>query len=207
MLETLGLIAGVLGFVCCIPYIRDILLKKTKPERASWLIWTVLGGISFLSQLAKGASNSLWMTGADTLGVAITFILALRYGIGGLTSRDIKALLVALIGLVLWYFTKEPAFALIIVILVDGAGAVLTILKAYADPSSETMSTWFLSGLSGFVAAFAVGSFNWILLSYPIYIGIANWSVIGAMLLGKRKTSGKKRDRHSSGDKRKSSWK
>ena len=187
MLETLGLVAGALGFICCIPYIRDILLKKTKPERASWFIWSILGGVSFFSQLAKGASNSLWMTGADTFGVAVTFILALRYGEGGLASKDVKALILASLGLVLWYFTKEPALALFMVIFVDGIGAVLTIQKAYKDPSSETTSTWFLSGLSGLVAAFAVGSFNWILLSYPIYICLANWAVIVAMLLGKKK--------------------
>jgi hypothetical protein len=186
MLEVLGIISGILGFICIAPYIRDIYKKTTKPERASWLIWTILGGISFFSQLAKGASNSLWMTGANTLAVAVVFILAIRYGEGGLASRDIKALLVALLGLVAWYFTKEPAFALIIVILVDASGAILTILKAYEDPGSETMSTWFLSGLGGLVAAFAVGSFDWILLSYPIYICLANWSVIGAMILGKR---------------------
>ncbi len=187
MLEALGMLSGVLGFICCIPYIRDILLKKTKPERASWFIWTILGSISFFSQLAKGATNSLWMTGADTLGVVITFIMAIRYGTGGLNSKDIKALLVAVFGLILWYFTHEPAFALAIVILVDGSGAILTIMKAYEDPGSETMSAWFLSGLAGFVAALSVGSFNWILLSYPIYIGLANWGVIAAMVAGMRK--------------------
>lgn len=186
ILQILGLTSGILGLVYCFPYIRDILLHKTKPERASWLIWSVLGSISFFSQLAKGATNSLWMTGADTLGVVVIFLLALKYGEGGLAPRDIKALIVASLGLVIWYFTKEPAFALFIVILVDGAGAILTILKAYEDPGSETMSAWFISGLSGFVAALSVGSLNWILLSYPLYIGIANWAVIVAMLLGKR---------------------
>jgi hypothetical protein len=187
MLQALGFLSGILGLVYCFPYIRDILKGKTKPERASWLIWTVLGSISFFSQLAKGATNSLWMTGADTLGVAIIYLLALHYGEGGLAPRDIKALMVASLGLVLWYFTKEPAFALFIVILVDGAGATLTILKAYENPGSETMSAWLISGLSGFVAALAVGSFNWILLSYPIYIWLANWAVIMAMILGQRK--------------------
>jgi hypothetical protein len=135
----------------------------------------------------KGATNSLWMTGADTVGVAITFILAIRYGVGGLASKDIKVLIVALLGLILWFFTKEAAFALFIIILVDGAGSILTILKAYKNPGSETLSAWFISGLSGLLAAFSVGSANWILLSYPLYITLANWSVAGAILFGKRK--------------------
>jgi hypothetical protein len=60
-------------------------------------------------------------------------------------------------------------------------------MKAYEDPESETMAIWILSGFSGLVATFAVGSFNWILLSYPIYICLANWVVIVAMLLGRKK--------------------
>ena len=186
MLEALGILSGILGFICVFPYIRDILQKKTKPERASWFIWTVLGSIAFFSQLAKGATNSLWLTGVDTAGVAVTFILALRFGEGGLNSRDIKALTAASIGVVLWFFTKEATLALLITILVDASGAILTIIKAHEDPGSETMSMWILSGLSGLAAAFAVGSFNWILLSYPLYIWIANWSVAVAMVLGQK---------------------
>jgi len=187
ILEIFGITSGVLGFICVFPYIRDILLNKTKPERASWLIWSVLGSIAFFSQLAKGATNSLWLTGVDTLGVLITFILALKFGEGGLSRRDVKALMVAFLGLVIWFFTKEATFALIIVIVVDSAGSFLTISKAYEDPESETMSTWILSGLSGLAAALAVGSFDLVLLSYPLYIWVANWSVAIAMVLGNKK--------------------
>lgn len=189
MLEAIGIISGILGCICVFPYIRDILLKKTKPERASWFIWTILGSIAFFSQLAKGATNSLWLTGIDTLGVAITFLLALRYGKGGLSKKDITALVVALSGVIIWYFTKDAAFALCIVILIDGAGAILTILKAFENPESETMSMWILSGLSGLAAALAVGSFDWVLLSYPIYIWLINWMVAAAMIAGRKNSN------------------
>lgn len=187
MLQILGILAGLISVFCYIPYVRDILLKTTKPERASWLIWTVLGSISFFSQLAKGASNSLWMTGVQTFGVALIFAMSIKFGTGGLTSRDVKALIVALIGLIIWYFTQEAAWALFIVIIVDAAGALLTVFKAYEDPESETISTWFLSGLSGLIAAFAVGSWNFILLSYPVYICLANWTVVAAMKISPNK--------------------
>ena len=92
MLKTLGLLSGFLSIIMYIPYLRDIFHHTTKPERASWLIWSVLGGIAFFSQFAKGATNSLWLTGAQTLGVFVVFILSLRYGVGGLVKRDIYAL-------------------------------------------------------------------------------------------------------------------
>jgi len=187
MLQLLGLLSGFISVICYLPYIRDIVAKKTKPEKASWLIWSVLGSIAFFSQLAKGATDSLWMPGVQTFGVAVIFLLSLKYGVGGLTKRDLVALLLAFFGLILWYFTAEAAFALYLVILIDAAGASLTVIKSYESPGSETMSTWFLSGLSGFIAILAVGSWDIILLSYPVYIWLINWLVVLAMVLGFRK--------------------
>ena len=170
-----------------VPYIRDIFLLKTKPVRASWFIWTALGAIAFFSQLAKGATDSLWLVGGQTLAVLIVFLLSLKFGVGGLTKRDIKALIGAAVGLVLWYITDEPLWELFIVIVIDAIGAILTIIKSYDDPESETLSTWFMSGTSGILGALAVGSLNPILLVYPVYLMVANYAVVGAILFGRRR--------------------
>jgi hypothetical protein len=187
MLQLFGIISGVLSALCYVPYVKDILAGTTKPERASWLIWTVLGSIAFFSQLAKGASASLWLTGVQMIGVTIIFLLSLKYGVGGLVKKDILALLAAGVGLILWWLTREAAIALLIVIFIDTIGAVLTVLKAYQHPESETLMTWLLAGIAGFFAAFAVGEANFILLSYPLYTAIINSSVVAAMYFGKRK--------------------
>lgn len=187
MLQLFGYISAVLSIVMIIPYVRDILRLKTKPERASWLIWTVLMFIAFFSQLAKGATDSLWLTGGQTASVSIITLLSLRYGVGGLTNRDISALVGVAAGLVLWYFTREASYALFIVILIDAVGIWLTLLKTYEDPESETMSMWLISGTSAVFGALAVGSFNFILLAYPIYLILANYTVVLTMILAERR--------------------
>jgi hypothetical protein len=55
-----GYLSGIAILISFFPYIRDIFQGKTKPERISWLIWAILGAISFFSQFAKGASLFLW---------------------------------------------------------------------------------------------------------------------------------------------------
>lgn len=182
MFRAFGYISGFLGIVGLVPYIRDILLLKTKPERASWFIWLVLGGIAFASQLAKGATDSLWFVGTSTAAVLIVALLSVRYGVGGFTRRDGVALAIAGSGLVVWYFTDEAVYALFIVIAVDAIGSLLTFLKACRDPETETVSAWFLSGTAGFFALLAVGSWNPILLAYPAYIMTANYLIVGALL-------------------------
>lgn len=67
MLQIFGYMSGIISIICILPYLRDIFRHTTKPERASWFIWTVLGSIAFFSQYAKGATDSLWMTAAQTL--------------------------------------------------------------------------------------------------------------------------------------------
>jgi hypothetical protein len=187
MLQLFGIISAVLSVLCILPYIKDIVSRKTKPERASWFIWTVLGFIAFFSQLAKGATNSLWLTASQTIEVGIIFLLSIRYGVGGLAKRDIVALFVAAIGLFFWGITKEAAIAILFVIFVDSAGSILTMIKSYEDPGSETMVTWILSSTSGLFGAFAVGSWNIVLLSYPLYIFIINYLIAASMMLGLRK--------------------
>ncbi len=186
MLQFFGIVSGLLAIIGSIPYIRDILKGTTKPERASWLIWAVLGFIAFFSQLSSGASDSLWMTGMQTLEVCVIFILAVKFGVGGLVRRDIVALACAGAGLFLWYFTNNAAAALFIVIAIDAVGAALTVYKAYKDPASETFSTWLLAGMSGVFASLAVGRLDFILLAYPFYIFIINVAVCAAMIAGRR---------------------
>ncbi len=186
MLQIFGYISATLSILMVLPYIRDVLALRTKPQRASWFIWTVLGSIAFFSQLAKGATDSLWLTFGQTLAVLLVLGFSIKYGVGGFSKRDISALCAAGIGLILWYLTDEPSFALLIVILVDAIGSFLTMIKSYKQPETETLITWVLSGTSGVFGLLAVGSFNWILIAYPLYIVIANYVITAAILLGRR---------------------
>ena len=184
-------IAGYLSAVAMlwsfVPYIRDILKGKTKPERASWFIWSVLGAISFFSLFAKGATYSLFLPGAQGLGDLFVFALVIKYGMGGFMKRDIIALICAAAGLFLWYLTKEPAVALFIAIFIDATGTALTAIKSYEHPASETISNWVLVSIGGFFSCIAVGSYNLILLAFPFYIFLAGLSVLIAIKLGFQK--------------------
>jgi len=183
-----GYLSGLLMFLAFLPYIRDILKKKTKPERASWFIWAMLGFIAFFSQLAKGASYSLYMTGVQAAGDLFIFILAIKYGLGGFEKRDRIALIFVVLSLVLWLFTREAIVALIMVILIDGTGGVLTIIKSYREPATETLSAWVFNTFSGLFACVAVGSLNPALLAFPIYIVVINFAIFMSIMFSRRKS-------------------
>ena len=182
-----GYLSGVANLPGYPPYIRDILKGTTKPERASWFIWSVLWLVAYFSQRAEGAVSSLWLTGVQTAGVLLIFALAIWKGEGGLARRDWACLVLAALGLVLWAVTRHAAYAICIVIFVDGIGVWLTATKAYQDPGSETLSAWAWSLTAGTFGVLAVGRSGWSVYAYPAYICAANFLVVMAILLGRRR--------------------
>ncbi len=182
---ALAYLSSLLMTVGTIPYVLDIFRGKTSPQRASWGIWSTLAVISFFSQLSAGAAESLWFIGAQVVGVGLVFILSFKFGTGGFSKLDSTCLGGAALGLVLWFFTGDPMIALYLVILVDFFGNIPTIKKGFEEPQSETIACFALSGLSGLAGALSVEGFAWHLVLYPLYILLANTTIVSSILLGR----------------------
>lgn len=180
------IIVGLLCGASYVVYIRDIIRGITKPERASWFIWSVLGLIALTSQYALGARASLVLVLTQTIGVTLIFILSLWRGVGLPGYKDIMALFFAGLGLLLWYFTESPLVALVIVIAIDAIGVVLTAIKAYSDPYSETVSAWVLAGLAGTVTLCTLQSYSLGIVLYPIYTILLNVVVLSVIYLARQ---------------------
>lgn len=189
MFEVIGTAAGALAVISYIPYVVDMLRGRAKPERASWVIWTVLILIAFFSQLSKGATDSLWFTGLDSVGVIVILVLSIKYGVGGLARRDVLSLIFAAVGLVLWYFTSDAVYALLITIVIDASATWLTVAKTLEDPSTETYLMWVIICVASTLAMIAVGKFDLVLLAYPFYIFLANFAVVVAKFVAERRKS------------------
>lgn len=160
---------------------------KTKPERASWFIWSILLLIAFFAQLAEGGTWSLMLTFADLTTVLVIVVLSYRYGVGGGTKLDIFSLVGAGVGLILWYLTDQPLFAILITILIDFFAGLPTLVKAYIDPLSETFIAYFICATGALLGAFSVGENNFSLWVFPAWIATLNYAIAFAIFLGKRK--------------------
>ena len=186
MLEIFGYISGALMILSVIPYIRSILKGNTKPQRMTWLIWSILILIAFFSQLAKGASWSLLLTAGDGVAILITFILSIKFGVGGFRKIDLFSLAGAGVSLLLWYLTNEPAVALFLIILIDIIGVNLTFIKTWKNPETENWAGWAMCGVGGLFGILSVGSFNFILLAYPVYICLIN-SIMAIIVISRKR--------------------
>lgn len=193
MLQLLVALTVATFLLAAPPYIIDTLRGKTKPERATWFIWSVLGIIAFVSQAQLGATWSLVFAGFDALGSIITFTLSVWFGVGGWTRLDRIALLVATIGVVVSLAEQQPVIALLGVVLADASGTILTIRKTFHAPDSETTISWLLVAAGALCSILSIGKFDPALMLFPGYLVIANLSVVLAQLLGRAGQRSRKR--------------
>ncbi len=182
----ISMIACTLSALAFLPYIRDTLTGVTQPERASWLIWSVLGTISFFSQVHEGALTSLWFTGTQVTITIVIFLLSVRLGHGQYLSQGNKRLYaIAAMGLLSWHISDSAIYALVIAIGISLLGAAKTVAKAYRYPNTETVSTWLIALLASVFGVASVGQSDAVLLAYPVYLVTVYTAISLAILTGR----------------------
>jgi hypothetical protein len=185
LLPVLGVAAALVGIADTIPYVRDILRGRTLPHRGTWMIWSLLALLVFLSQRADGASWSLMVAGAQVLLNGLVFVLAACRGVGGVSVGDRLVLAVAAGGAIGWLVADAPFVATACVVAADLLALAMMVPKTYRDPESETLATFALASVSGALATLAVGSADLALVLYPLYLTVANLAL--AILIHQRR--------------------
>jgi hypothetical protein len=182
-----GVLAGVVGVVDTVPYVRDIVRGTTRPHRGTWFIWGMLAIVVCVSQRADGALWSLVMAGTQAVLTTFIFALAIRRGEGGLSATDGLLIAIAAGGMAAWVVVDEPLIATACVIAADLIAAAMMVPKVHRDPGSETLVTFALAGAGGALAAGAVGAADVSLLCYPVCYCLVNWAL--ALLIHHRRVA------------------
>jgi hypothetical protein len=184
---ALGVLAALVGIADTIPYIRDTLRGSTRPHRGTWLIWSSLAALVCFSQAADGATWSLAMAGTQAILTALIFVLAVPRGEGGVSATERVMFAIAGAGVAGWIVAGEPLVATACVVAADLVGAAMMVPKTWRDPHSETLVTFALAGVSGALAAGAVGAADPSLLLYPVYFALVNVAI--AVLIHQRRAA------------------
>ena len=186
LLALLGIAAGVVNVLSLVPYVRDIFKHKTKPERASWWIWSIIFTSVFFAQLDMKAGWSVGLTVGQVIGTTFVAILSIKYGYGRFERKDIISLVLACIGIILWRLTSQPLVALAILICIDMVAVALTIKKAWKAPETETLISWILILVSSILALLSVGTLWTINMIYPVYTLLTVLAILGTILAGRK---------------------
>ncbi|HAK55712.1 MAG TPA: hypothetical protein DCP38_09555 [Acidobacteria bacterium] len=181
-----GRLAGLLSLAAFVPYIVAILRGQTRPNRATWWIWTTNGLVLGASYYSSGAENTIWVPVSYVVGPMLTALLSLRYGEGGWSAFDRTCLAGAGTGLALWWWFNSPEVALVMALAVDFAGALPTIRKAYRAPETEDRTAWALFIAGNTVNLLAVEAWRFAIAVYAVYMFLASGTI--ALLVLKPRT-------------------
>jgi hypothetical protein len=145
MLPSSFVIIGTLiGAVGAVAYLVDTIKGKVKPNRVSFLLWSIAPFIAFAAQIKQGVGLESVMTFSTGFLPLTTFAASFvnKNTEWKVTWFDLLCGFLSLVGLVLWLITKVGNVAILFSILADGLAAAPTIVKAYRYPDTELAWPW-----------------------------------------------------------------
>ncbi len=187
MKETLGIVSVIIGLVGFVPYVRDILSKKTKPHLYTYLIWSIVTIVAFVGQYISGGGPGSWSTGVMGLLTIVILGLTFRYGTKDVTRFDGIFLIGALLSIVPWLFTHDATLSILIATFIDICAFIPTIRKTTKEPSSETLISWVLGVSRHITAIGALTTYTLATTVYPSALLVMNAVVVGVIMFGRNR--------------------
>lgn len=182
ILTGIGISITLLSFVL---YYKDIITGHTKPHAFSWLVWGILEATGFALQITQHGGIGSWILGVSmclTLSVAVVGFVQRSFAYH---VTDWLALGGAFAGIVLWWFTKQPIIAAVLITAADLCGFIPTFRKAWLRPNEDSVSMYLVSMLKqGFSATSVQASF--VTIFYPITLVFTNAVCVSILLLRRR---------------------
>jgi len=156
-------------------YIKSIFDNKTKPHIFSWLIWSLSTTVVFLWQLIWWGWYWTFWSGAIAFFVVFIFLLSLKYWEKSFSKIDIISLIVALIALLIWYFTKTPLYSVILLVFMDAVWFIPTFIKTYKEPFSEDIQIYFITWLIYLLSFLSLETYSLLTMIWPVVIWWINF--------------------------------
>jgi hypothetical protein len=180
ILQYLVFVGAAVNLIGAIPYIKDTLKGKTKPNRVTWLMWTISPMIATFAAISNGVTWAVlpvFMAGFLPLLVLISSFIN-KDSYWKLEIFDYLCGFFSVLALILWAITKDPVIAITFSIISDSSAAMPTIIKAWKHPETETGSIYIISLLCTFTSFFAIKVWNFSSTAFPIYLIIISSIII-----------------------------
>lgn len=190
MKEALAIIAAVLAVVGNISYLRDVVKGVVQPHPYTWFIWSIVSMTTFFGGLAGGAGIGALPTGVAEGFTILIFLFSLKCffkgGVGVIRTIDHYFLAAALIGLIPWFYTKDPTISVVIVVLIDIVAFIPTLRKTWSHPETERPLLYGTNVARHILTLFSLQSYNVATTAHSIAMIVTN-SVMTLFINRRRK--------------------
>ena len=175
MLQYLVFIGAAVQLLGIFSYIKETLRGNTKPNKVTWLMWSVAPLIATFAALADGVGWSVLPVFIAGFGPLLVFIASFvnKNSHWELETFDYLCGFCSVLALVLWGITKEPVIAIVFAIASDGFAAIPTLVKSWKYPETETAAAYTTGLFSALTSFTAIKIWNFSSYAFPAYLVIA----------------------------------
>jgi hypothetical protein len=193
MWQYLVFVVAAVNLVGYAYYLKDTLWGDSKPNRVTWLLWSLNPLIAFGAEMAAGtglATVPVFIAGIGPL-LVLAASFASKKAYWRLALFDYVCGSISIVALFLWALTANPGAAIVFAIISDVFAVIPTLIKCWRYPETET-GLFYVAGLFCALTSFAAIKV-WVFSAYafPAYLAIASaaltFSVYGKKLNFARK--------------------
>ena len=181
-----AIIAAIVSSLGTLYYFYETLKGKAQPNRVTWILWAIFPMIIFFAQRSQNTGvMSIISLSAGVLALLVfTASLFNKKSYWKTKPFDYACLVLAIIGMVLWWLSKDANVAIIFAIIADSLTAAPTIKKAYLYPKSESWQAYTLNSLGFFIGILAIQKWDFANYAFVIYLFAVNFLI--ALLAAKK---------------------
>ena len=179
---ALGVLSAVVYAAAYVPYVISVARGKARPHPFSWLLWSILGFVSFFLYVRVGAKATLPLAFCNGLLPLVITVLSLKRWQGAFSRFDYVCLGISLAAIVTYLFTRNATAALSINILGDLTAFLPTLRKTRKDPLSEDLFTWVLFTVGYLLSILAISRWSYGIVILPLYLSLLGTSMCVVML-------------------------
>lgn len=183
MLKYLVLVGAAIQLVGIYAYIKDTLYGNTKPNRVTWLMWSVAPLIATFAALSSGVRLAVLPVFMSGFGPLLVFGASFtnRNAYWKLEKFDYFCGVASLLALILWGITREPIVAILFAILSDGFAAIPTLIKSWNYPDTEIVDPYTTGLFNASTSFFAIVVWKPASYMFPVYLILINSLLISAV--------------------------
>ena len=177
MLHSNFVIIGTLiGAIGSVAYVTDTVKGKVKPNRVSFLLWSIVPFIAFFAQIKQGVGLEALMTFSTGFLPLMVFTASFvnKEAKWKLTWFDLVCGMLSLVGLALWMITKVANVAIFFSIVADGFAAIPTLVKSYKYPDTELAWPWMATVSGVILTLLTIPTFTFANGGFILYILVVN---------------------------------
>ena len=185
--EYFAVIGSVIASTGGIYYAYLTFKGQVKPNKVTWLFWSVFPVIAFAAQLSQGVGLVAWATfvaGAPPVLVLIGSLFN-KNAYWQTRSIDYWFAVAGFLSVIVWQVTNIPNIAFTFALLADLLVALPTITKTYQFPETENWRAYGVSAFGFLLAVLAVQEWTYENYAFVVYLFLLNLSI--AVLAGRRR--------------------